>query len=147
MLNDQYNQSRSLQLFSEICKTNRYITDAAVEHIKLFGLNLTEFAVLELLFHKGDTPIQHIGKRILISSGNMTYVLDKLEAKGFIKRLPCPKDRRVTYAVLTDEGRHLISSIFPEHELMIDQLFSQINKTEKEMLIYLLKKMGLNQDI
>ncbi|MEH6939124.1 MarR family transcriptional regulator [Bacillus sp. JJ664] len=144
MLNDQYNQNRSLQLFSEICKTNRYITDAAIEHIKLFGLNLTEFAVLELLYHKGDTPIQHIGKRILISSGNMTYVLDKLEAKGFIKRLPCPKDRRVTYAVLTDEGHQLISSIFPEHEQMIDQLFSQINKSEKEMLIYLLKKMGLS---
>ena len=144
MLNDQYNKSQSLQLFSEICKTNRYITDAAIEHIKLFGLNLTEFAVLELLFHKGDTPIQHIGKRILISSGNMTYVLDKLEAKGFIKRLPCPKDRRVTYAVLTDEGHQLISSIFPEHEQMIDQLFSQINKTEKEMLIYLLKKMGMS---
>jgi len=144
MLNDQYNKSQSLQLFSEICKTNRYITDAAIEHIKLFGLNLTEFAVLELLFHKGDTPIQHIGKRILISSGNMTYVLDKLEAKGFIKRLPCPKDRRVTYAVLTDEGHKLISSIFPEHEQMIDQLFSQINKTEKEMLIYLLKKMGMS---
>jgi len=144
MLNDQYNKSQSLQLFSEICKTNRFITDAAIEHIKLFGLNLTEFAVLELLFHKGDTPIQHIGKRILISSGNMTYVLDKLEAKGFIKRLPCPKDRRVTYAVLTDEGHQLISSIFPEHEQMIDQLFSQINKTEKEMLIYLLKKMGMS---
>lgn len=144
MLNDQYKTSRSLQLFSEICKTNRYITDAATEHIKIFGLNLTEFAVLELLFHKGDTPIQHIGKRILISSGNMTYVLDKLETKGLIKRLPCPKDRRVTYAVLTEEGRQLIRSIFPEHEQMIDQLFSQINPTEKEMLIFLLKKMGLS---
>lgn len=143
-MTDHKNISLSLQLFSELCRSNRYLTDASTENIKLFGLNLTEFAVLELLFHKGDTPIQHIGKKILISSGNMTYVLDKLETKGFIKRLPCPKDRRVTYAVLTEEGHQLISSIFPEHEQMIDQLFSQINSTEKEMLIYLLKKMGLS---
>jgi len=139
-----YEPSLSIHLYSQISKSNRILTDAAVENVKSFGLNLTEFAVLELLFHKGDQPIQHIGKKILISSGNMTYVLDKLECKKFIKRLPCPKDRRVIYAVLTEEGNALIQSVFPKHEEMIEDLFRHIEKNEKELLIYLLKKVGLS---
>lgn len=135
--------TNSLQLYTEISNANRFLTDASINNIKCFGLNLTEFAVLELLFHKGDQPIQQIGKKILISSGNMTYVLDKLESRRYIKRINCPKDRRVIYAALTDEGRKVVSLIFPIHEEMINNLFSEINHVEKEMLIYLLKKVGL----
>ncbi|PEJ53337.1 MarR family transcriptional regulator [Bacillus sp. AFS002410] len=145
MKNDQISTTNSLQLFSEISRANRFITDSSINNIKCFGLNLTEFAVLELLYHKGDQPIQQIGKRILISSGNMTYVLDKLEARRYIERLHCPKDRRVIYAVLTDEGRNVICTIFPVHREMIHQLFSELNSVEKDMLIYLLKKVGLNE--
>jgi MarR family 2-MHQ and catechol resistance regulon transcriptional repressor len=145
-LNQNEISTNSLQLYSEICKANRFLTDASINNIKCFGLNLTEFAVLELLYHKGDQPIQQIGKRILISSGNMTYVLDKLEARRYIKRIHCPKDRRVIYAALTKEGRSVISCIFPAHSEMIHNLFSQLNSVEKDMLIYLLKKIGLSNN-
>lgn len=145
-MNQNEISTNSLQLYSEICKANRFLTDASINNIKCFGLNLTEFAVLELLYHKGDQPIQQIGKRILISSGNMTYVLDKLEARRYIKRIHCPKDRRVIYAALTKEGRSVISCIFPAHSEMIHNLFSQLNSTEKDMLIYLLKKVGLSKN-
>ncbi|ODG93966.1 MarR family transcriptional regulator [Gottfriedia luciferensis] len=145
-MNQNEISTNSLQLYSEICKANRFLTDASINNIKCFGLNLTEFAVLELLYHKGDQPIQQIGKRILISSGNMTYVLDKLEARRYIKRIHCPKDRRVIYAALTKEGRSVISCIFPAHSEMIHNLFSQLNSVEKDMLIYLLKKIGLSNN-
>ncbi|PGZ86494.1 MULTISPECIES: MarR family transcriptional regulator [unclassified Bacillus (in: firmicutes)] len=145
-MNQNEISTNSLQLYSEICKANRFLTDASINNIKCFGLNLTEFAVLELLYHKGDQPIQQIGKRILISSGNMTYVLDKLEARRYIKRIHCPKDRRVIYAALTEEGRSVISCIFPAHSEMIHNLFSQLNSVEKDMLIYLLKKIGLSNN-
>ncbi|MES9684027.1 MarR family transcriptional regulator [Bacillus sp. AFS001701] len=145
-MNQNEISTNSLQLYSEICKANRFLTDASINNIKCFGLNLTEFAVLELLYHKGDQPIQQIGKRILISSGNMTYVLDKLEARRYIKRVNCPKDRRVIYAALTEEGRRVISCIFPAHSEMIHNLFSQLNSAEKDMLIYLLKKVGLSKN-
>lgn len=145
-MNQNEISTNSLQLYSEICKANRFLTDASINNIKCFGLNLTEFAVLELLYHKGDQPIQQIGKRILISSGNMTYVLDKLEARRYIERIHCPKDRRVIYAALTEEGRRVISCIFPTHSKMIHNLFSQLNSAEKDMLIYLLKKVGLSKN-
>ncbi|WP_143522293.1 MarR family winged helix-turn-helix transcriptional regulator, partial [Pseudomonas sp. 2822-17] len=74
------------------------------EDIKGFGLNTTEFAVLELLYSKGDQPIQKIGEKVLIASSSITYVVDKLEKKNYLIRKPCPKDRRITYAAITTEG-------------------------------------------
>ncbi len=45
------------------------------------GMNPTDFSVLELLFHRGRQPIQLIGKKVLITSSSITYVIDKLEKK------------------------------------------------------------------
>ena len=61
------------------------------------NLNITEFSVLESLYHKGKQTIQQIGHSILISSGSMTYVIDKLEQKGLLTRNACPDDRRVIH--------------------------------------------------
>jgi MarR family transcriptional regulator, 2-MHQ and catechol-resistance regulon repressor len=135
--------SLSLKLFIVLSRANRAIADLVENDIKGYGLNPTEFAVLELLFHKGDQPIQHIGKKVLLASGSITYVVDKLEKKQLLKRVSCPKDRRVTYASITEEGTKLMESIFPKHKLEINKIFSSLNNDEKEMMIGMLKKLGL----
>src|SRR5699024_4728177 len=61
-------------------------------------INLNEYAILELLYHKGDQPIQSIGRKILMGGGSITYVIDKLEDKDFLYRKPCEADRRKMFA-------------------------------------------------
>ncbi|RNF41202.1 MarR family winged helix-turn-helix transcriptional regulator [Planococcus salinus] len=106
------------------------------------GLNPTEFSALELLYHQGRQPIQIIGKKVLINSSSITYVIDKLEKKKLVVRVDCPEDRRVTYAELTDEGRTLMARIFPEHEETINRVFGGLNEAETKAMIDSLKKIG-----
>jgi MarR family 2-MHQ and catechol resistance regulon transcriptional repressor len=80
------------------------------------NLSITEFSVLEVLFHKGKQTIQQIAKSILIASSSMTYVIDKLEQKSLIKRNACPDDRRVVHVILTEDGLKLMTILMPEHE-------------------------------
>lgn len=134
----------SLKLFIVLSRAHRAITDRVVEDIRRYDLNTTEFAVLELLYHKGDQPIQQIGKKVLLSSGSITYVVDKLEKKQLLVRKPCPEDRRVTFAVITDKGKQLMDTIFPEHREAINEIFSGLNEKEKKSLISLLKKLGFH---
>lgn len=134
----------ALKLFVVFSRANRAVTDRVTEDIKSHGLNPTEFAVLELLFHKGDQPIQQIGQKILLSSGSMTYVIDKLEEKGFLRRKPCPNDRRVTYATITADGQTLMEEIFPKHREAIRSIFSALDSEEKQEMIRLLKKLGFS---
>jgi MarR family transcriptional regulator, 2-MHQ and catechol-resistance regulon repressor len=142
MKDEQVNHS--LKLFIVLSRAFRAINEEVNKVIQQNGLNPTEFAVLELLYHKGEQPLQQIGGKILLASGSITYVVDKLEQKGFLNRVGCPKDRRVTYAQITEEGKKLIEEIFPEHSRRIDDLMSVLKPEEKQTAIELLKKLGLS---
>src|SRR5699024_1526319 len=123
------------------------IRKEAVKDIKTYGLNLSEFGVLEFLYHKGEQPIQMIGKKVLLASSSMTYVIDKLEKKELLERIACPKDRRVIYGRLTDEGKALMENIFPQHEQAMARIFSSLTMEEKEHAISLLKTVGLSANM
>ena len=133
----------SLKLFVILNRAQEAISKQVELDIKRYGLNLSEFGVLELLYHKGDQPIQMIGKKVLLASSSMTYVIDKLEKKELLERSACPNDRRVTYGHLTEKGEALMDDIFPQHEKAMASIFSSLNTDEKEQAISLLKKAGL----
>ncbi|MCQ2010160.1 MarR family transcriptional regulator [Sporolactobacillus sp. STSJ-5] len=135
-------QDLSLKLFVVLSRAMQTIAKRDEDNIKKYGLNPTEFAVLELLDHKGAQPIQKIGERILLASSSITYVVDKLEKKNFIKRKPCPEDRRVTFAEITPQGKEFMDDLFPKHKKAIHELFSGVTDEEKHQLIDHLKKLG-----
>ena len=135
---------RALKLFIVLSRASKVVLEEANKLIETYKLNPTEFAVLELLYHKGRQPIQKIGQKILLSSGSMTYVVDKLEKKGLIERVFCKEDKRVTYMSITDAGNELIEEIFPSHEKRINELMSALTETEQETAIDLLRKLGLS---
>lgn len=135
---------QSLKLFIVLSRAHRSINDLVNKYIAEHGLNPTEFAVLELLYHKGDQPLQQIGGKILLASGSITYVVDKLEQKEYIRRVACKSDRRVTFAQITDKGKAFIESIFPEHEKRIDDIMSILSEEEKQTAIELMKKIGFH---
>ena len=129
-------------MFVVLSKALQSIKKRVEEDIKCLGLNPTEFSVLELIYSKGDQPIQKIGEKVLIASSSITYVVDKLEKKNLIVRKPCSKDRRVTYAAITDEGTELMDEVFPKHRTAMKEICGGLNSTEKEVLIEQLKKLG-----
>jgi MarR family transcriptional regulator, 2-MHQ and catechol-resistance regulon repressor len=135
--------AQSLKLFIVLSRAYKAINEHINKVIQTKGLNPTEFAVLELLYHKGDQPLQQIGGKILLASGSITYVVDKLEQKGLLRRIACPKDRRVTFAQITEEGKKFIQDIFPDHEKRIHELMSSLSAAEQADAINLLKKLGL----
>lgn len=134
----------ALKLFIVLSRASKVVSEEANKIIESYELNPTEFAVLELLFHKGRQPIQKIGQKILLRSGSMTYVVDKLEKKGLLERVFCQEDKRVTYMSITSAGKELIERIFPSHEQNIQELMSALSKEEQETAIELLKKLGLS---
>lgn len=142
MSNEKNDQS--LKLFIVLSRAYRAVNEHVNKQIQRYGLNPTEFAVLELLFHKGDQPLQQIGGKILLASGSMTYVIDKLEKKEYIRRVACAEDRRVTFAQITEKGKKLIEQVFPAHQNEIDRIMSVVSDEEKSLAIEVLKKIGLS---
>ncbi len=110
--------------------------------VEAHGLSLTEFAVLEVLLHRGALPIGEIGDRVLLTSGSMTYAIDKLEQRGLLRRRRCEEDRRVLYAELTPKGRAKIETAFPEHAALIRTLMAVLTRKEKHEAADVLKRLG-----
>ncbi len=137
-------QERALKLFIVLSRASKVILEESNELIEQYGLNPTEFGVLELLHHKGRQPIQKIGQKILLRSGSMTYVVNQLQEKGFLKRIFCEEDKRVTYIAITEKGTELVESIFPKHVDKIEGLMSALDEKEQEDAIQLIKKLGLS---
>lgn len=136
-------RDRSLELFTVLSRAHNWVNAHAIRDIRRYGLNPTEFGILELLYHKGPMPLQQIGEKILISSGNITYSVDKLEQKQLLVRRPAPHDRRVTFAELSEQGRRLLDEIFPQHERALRRAMVGLNAEEQAQAIRLLKKLGL----
>lgn len=145
-LNDDQEQKRetdlSLDLFIVLTRAFNSVVENAHRDIRRQKLNPTEFAVLELLYHKGPHPIQQIGEKVLLASGSITYVVDKLEKKGYLNRQPSPEDRRITYVAISDKGTELMRTIFPQHAQTIRETLNGLESEEKKIAISLLKKLG-----
>jgi MarR family 2-MHQ and catechol resistance regulon transcriptional repressor len=140
---DGHPDELSLKLFVILSRAYRSISDFVTDDMKRYGLNPSEFMVLELLYHKGEQPIQHIGKKVLLASGSMTYVIDKLESKQLLERKSSQEDRRVIYASITKAGKQLMDEIFPQHRAAIEKLFKGLTAEQKDTMIQLLKETGL----
>ncbi|BBU39037.1 MAG: MarR family transcriptional regulator [Bacillaceae bacterium] len=136
----QEEMERALNLFHTLAKAYKNVSDHANRDSKEHGLNPTEYAVLELLYIKGPQKLQQIGSKLLLVSGNVTYVIDKLEKNGWIYREKNPKDKRSVYANLSEKGRQYFDEIYPIRALRMARVFSGLSEEEQVQLIELLKK-------
>ena len=137
-------QDLSLKILVVLSKTYKSVMATAARDMKKYGLSETEFSILELLYHKGRFPLQQIGDKVLITSGSITYNVDKLENKGYLQRVSCQEDRRIIYAEMTDAGKKLFDECFPLHAKEINSIMSDLSEKEKHTVIELLKKIGKN---
>jgi len=130
------------KLFVVLSRAHEAIRWHAAHDAERHDLSLAEFGVLEALHHLGPLRLCDIREKILVSSGGITYLVDRLEERGLVDRQPDPEDRRARLVTLTDEGSDLIAEIFPEHAARLARATSGLDRREKERAIELLRKLG-----
>ena len=106
------------------------------------GVTLTQFAVLEALYHLGPMSLSDIARKVLTTGGNLTMVVGNLEKQGLARRQECPEDRRVLIVVLTAKGKSLIRGIFPRHAAAIAEFMGVLSPEEQAQLGELCRKLG-----
>jgi MarR family 2-MHQ and catechol resistance regulon transcriptional repressor len=136
-------QARALKLWVVLARAYAAVERRVAEDIARHDLTVMEFGILEVLHHKGPLLLGEIQKKVLVTSGGITYLVDRLEGKGLVTREACPTDRRARYAVLTAAGQSLIARIFPEHASMIAQVMAPLGAREQQDVIAILRRLGL----
>lgn len=135
-------RSSALKLWVVLSRAHDAIAEHARADVSRHGLTLAEFGIMEALFHRGPMLLGEVQRRILVSSGGITYLVNRLEERGLVERRECEEDRRARYAALTGEGEALVRRIFPEHARCLEHALAGLDAGEKEEAIRLLRELG-----
>jgi MarR family 2-MHQ and catechol resistance regulon transcriptional repressor len=123
-------------------KAMRALTRFAAAGIEETGLGLSDFAVLELLLHKGPLPVNTMGPIVDLTPGSISIAVDRLFTKGLVTRVESKEDRRVRIVALTPRGKDLIISAFRKHSGQMRRVFSELSAEELRGLEVQLKRVG-----
>ena len=137
-------QVRALNTFIKLTRAADTFMARVSCYSTLEDLTISQFGVLESVFHLGPMSQKDIGRKLLKSGGNMTLVIDNLVKRGLVERTRADYDRRVMLISLTPDGRGMIERIFPRHVQAITHEMSVLTPEEQDTLAALLKKLGLS---
>jgi MarR family transcriptional regulator, 2-MHQ and catechol-resistance regulon repressor len=132
----------ALKLWVVLSRAYTAVSRHSEADIARHGLSAGEFAILEALHHKGPLLLGKVQRKILVSSGGVTYLVDRLAAAGLVERRDSPDDRRARFASLTQEGRALMERIFPDHAAAMERAVSGLSGAEQAAAVELLRKLG-----
>jgi MarR family 2-MHQ and catechol resistance regulon transcriptional repressor len=136
-------RERALRLWISLARCYATYARAVASKVQEYGLTTPQFGILEALYHLGPLSLGELADKLLVTGGNVTYVMDRLEAQDLVYRDRSPADRRIIQAKLTDKGRALIAEVFPGHGEFIESLAGHLTPEEQDTLRVLLKKLGM----
>ncbi len=132
----------ALSLWVKLARAYATLNLLTAKDISNYGLTPPQFGVLECLGHLGSLPMGEIGRKMLVSGGNITVVVDNLEREGYVERVRNKNDRRTIYVRLTSKGNVKFKEIFPQHAQFINSKMCVLSEKEQVRLANLLKKLG-----
>ncbi|MEK9499793.1 MarR family winged helix-turn-helix transcriptional regulator [Gaopeijia maritima] len=135
-------EERALRLWIAMARAYATVARAISSKVAEYGLTAPQFGILEALHHLGPLPLGELAEKLLVTGGNVTYVMDRLEGLGLVERCRSEADRRVVTAHLTDEGRALVTEVFPGHASYIAGLLDTLDAEEQNTARELLKRLG-----
>lgn len=135
--------AEAIGTYVKLMRAYRSVSARVEAMVAAEGLTLTQLGVLEGVLHKGPMTHRELGRKVLTSAGNMTDVVDKLEARGLVRRVRAAADRRQVRVELTASGRTLIENLFPRHANDIARVMGALDEDELRQLGALLRKLGI----
>jgi MarR family 2-MHQ and catechol resistance regulon transcriptional repressor len=136
-------EATALGTYIKLMRAAESLTAQVHKHLTSVGLTVSQFGVLEALYHLGPLSQRDLGQKILRSSGNITLVIDNLEKRDLVRRERDSQDRRFFIVHLTEEGQKLIRKIFPSHAALITKEMSVLDTRNQKILGDLCKKVGM----
>jgi DNA-binding MarR family transcriptional regulator len=114
------------------------------------GLTISDYEVLLRLSRAPDRRLRRVdlAEQVLLTASGITRLLDGLERSGYVERGACDTDRRVVYAVLTDDGLTKLQSASESHIVQIEDYFSsRYDAAEQAQLTGLLARIDAGESI
>lgn len=134
---------RRLKMWVRMLGVTRRTENHLREHLRVgHDTTLPRFDVMAALHRKpGGITMSELSRMLLVSNGNATAVVDRLESDGLVKRTPSDLDRRTVFVALTPAGLARFDSLASDHEAEVNTVFDTLTEAELDTLTEILKRM------
>src|SRR5699024_6105194 len=140
------NNKDELKIFIGMSRVLNEINRKTGKIFSKYNLTNSQFAVLEVLYHKGDLTIGEVKEKILSTNDTIPVIVRNLERDGYLQRKRDKDDKRKYILHITEKGRDLMDKVYPENEKMIISLMDNWDESDKKEIIYYMKKFGGNNE-
>ncbi|GAB5410493.1 MAG: MarR family transcriptional regulator [Balneolaceae bacterium] len=135
-------ETETLNTFIKMTRASESINNRLSRSLACKNLTISQFGIIEALYHLGPQSQRELGAKILKTGGNITLVVDNLEKRKLVSKDKDPSDGRAVIISLTKKGEDFIREYFPEHLERIIEEFSVLTPEELKELGRLCKKVG-----
>ncbi|HWO72086.1 MAG TPA: MarR family transcriptional regulator [Dehalococcoidia bacterium] len=138
--------ARAMEAHLMLERTHRLLASMRERHWDEFGLTPRRVILLRLLYtsEQGRLSMGEVAAHMNLAPNNVTQLVDGMERDGYVRRETGGEDKRIIYAVLTDQGEALFRRVFPETARRITAAWSNLNEDEKELLSHLLARLRMH---
>ena len=135
---------RRLKMWIRLLGVTRVAESHLREHLRVrHGTTLPRFDVMAALWRRqGGVTMSELSRMLLVSNGNATTVVDRLEADGLVLRTPSEADRRTVYVALTPAGLAAFETLAAGHEAEVAKIFAGLPDADVETITDILKRLG-----
>ncbi|MDF3853791.1 MarR family winged helix-turn-helix transcriptional regulator [Paracoccus sp. P2] len=142
-MNDPLSKRR-LKLWIRLLGVTRAAEGQLREFLRVrHDTTLPRFDVMAALYRRREgVTMTELSRMLLVSNGNATAVVDRLERDGLARREPSETDRRTVFVSLTPEGLAAFEGFAADHEAEVNRIFAGLTEEDIELLTEILKRMG-----
>jgi DNA-binding MarR family transcriptional regulator len=135
---------RRLKMWIRLLGVTRMAESDLREFLRLqHQTTLPRFDVMAALYRRREgVTMSELSRMLLVSNGNATTVVDRLEKDGLVRRTPSEVDRRTVYVALTPEGLTQFEVLAAGHEAEVSRRFANLSEADLDALTDILKRMG-----
>lgn len=139
---------RRLKMWIRLLGITRAAEGGLREYLRVtHDTTLPRFDVMAALWRRRDgVTMSELSRMLLVSNGNATTVVDRLEKDGLVKRSPSATDRRTVYVALTEEGARVFEGWASGHEAELSRIFDHVDEADLDALTAILKRMGREKE-
>ncbi len=135
-------ETRALDAYIKLTRAANSMIDRTNRHLDDYNLTPSQFGSLEALYHLGTLAQVELSRKLLLSTANITTVLQNLEKRALICRERDKQDQRYVRVSITETGAALVASILPSHVATIVADLGVLTPEEQDTLAALCKKLG-----
>jgi len=130
-----------------IIGTARRLRAAFDERLEPLDLNLNQASLLAYVADFGESTQTELAEMVDLGRAAIGTMIDQLEARGLLERLPDPADRRVWLVAATESGRVLVDRFYEIDKKFRQELRRGIDRDERQLLAELLERLDTNIDL